>query len=98
MRLTDFNGLTDIMDNKKKGMFYPISYPIASDGRGSNNSNASHQWFIANRSMGENGSTTEWSVKYTLPVATSKNPTLPVLVAVQEANGSSNSIKPKKFR
>ena len=98
MRLTDFNGLTDIMDNKKKGMFYPISYPIASDGRGSNNSNASHQWFIANRSMGENGSTTEWSVKYPLPVATSKNPTLPVLVAVQEANGSSNSIKPKKFR
>lgn len=98
MRLTDFNALTDIMDNKKKGMFYPISYPIASDGRGSNNSNASHQWFIANRSMGENGSTTEWSVKYTLPVATSKNPTLPALEAVQETRRSDGRIKPKRFR
>ena len=98
MRLTDFNALTDIMDNKKKGMFYPISYPIASDGRSSNNSNASHQWFIANRSMGENGSTTEWSVKYTLPVATSKNPTLPALEAVQETRRSDGRIKPKKFR
>ena len=98
MRLTDFNGLTDIMDNKKKGMFYPISYPIASDGQGSKNSNASHKWFIANRSMGENGSTTEWSVKYTLPVATSKNPTLPALEAVQESRGSDNRIKPKRFR
>ena len=62
MRLTDFNALTDIMDNKKKGMFYPISYPIASDGRGSNNSNASHQWFIANRSMGI-GMRSEKSIK-----------------------------------
>lgn len=98
VRLTDFNALTDIMDNKKKGTFYPIRYPIASDGKGSNNSNASHQWFIANRSMGENGSTTEWSVKYTLPVATSKNPTLPALEAVQETRRSDNRIKPKRFR
>ena len=94
MRLTDFNGLTDIMDNKKKGMFYPI----ASDGQGSKNSNASHKWFIANRSMGENGSTTEWSIKYTLPVATSNNPTLPVLVPAQENRGRDNHIKPKRFR
>lgn len=98
MRLTDFNGLIDIMDNKKKGMFYPISYPIADDGRGATNSKASHQWFIANRSMGENGSTTEWSIKYTLPVATSKSPTLPAMLKVQDDRGRDHRIKPKRFK
>lgn len=98
MRLTDFNGLIDIMDNKKKGMFYPISYPIADDGRGATNSKASHQWFIANRSMGENGATTEWSIKYTLPVATSKNSTLPAMLKVQDDRGRDHRIKPKRFK
>ena len=76
MLISKFDGLSDIMKKKKAN----ICYPIADDGKGSKNSKASHQWFIANRSMGNNGTTTSWSVKYKLPVATSNNPTLPAMV------------------
>ncbi len=80
MLMTKFDGLSDIMKKKKAD----ICYPIADDGKGSRNSKASHQWFIANRSMGDNGTTTSWSVKYKLPVATSNNPTLPAMVRMDE--------------
>lgn len=101
MQLTRFDGLSAIMEKRKSD----ICYPIADDGKGSKNSKASHQWFIGNRSMGENGTTTNWSVKYVLPVATSKNPTLPALQItdnggqnqfVRETKGNIHT-KPKKF-
>lgn len=73
MQLTRFDGLSAIMEKRKSD----ICYPIADDGKGSKNSKASHQWFIRNRSMGENGI---WSVKYVLPEATLTDPTLPALL------------------
>ncbi len=73
MQITDFYGLEDAMKKKSAD----VCYPVADDGKGSLNSKASHQWFIANRSMGENGTTTSWSIKYALPKITSKNPTMP---------------------
>lgn len=94
MQITRFDGLAAIMEKRKSD----ISYPIADDGRGTTNSKASHQWFIANRSMGENGTTTNWSVKYVLPVATSNNPTLPAMLKVYDPSQRDNRVKPKNFR
>ncbi len=103
MHLTRFDSLAAIMDKRKSD----ICYPIADDGRGSKNSKASHQWFIANRSMGDKGTTTSWSIKYTLPVATSNNPTLPAMLRVEEGGDqhqggrrspNDNRIKPKNFK
>lgn len=103
MQITRFDGLAAVMEKRKSD----ICYPIADDGRGSKNSKASHQWFIANRSMGENGTTTNWSVKYVLPVATSNNPTLPAMLKVYDDGGHNqgsrrlhgdNRVKPKNFR
>lgn len=99
MHLTRFDGFAEAMETKKAG----IRYPIADDGRGSKNSKASHQWFIANRAMGERGTTTSWSIKYALPEATSADPTLPAALKVQDDNqggrGPQNHhrIKPKNF-
>ncbi len=75
MQITNFNGVTSVMNKEKAN----ISYPIADDGKNAVNSTASHQWFIANRSIGEDGSSTSWSAKYVLPKITSKNPTLPAM-------------------
>lgn len=75
MRLTQFDALSGVTKNGK----IPICYPIADDGENKKNSKASHQWFIANRSMGEGGTTTAWSVKYTLPACTNKTPALKAL-------------------
>ncbi|MBR0141226.1 MAG: hypothetical protein IJM19_03145 [Ruminococcus sp.] len=54
-----------------------ISYPIADDGRGSKNSKAHHQWFIANRASGAGGTLMAWSLKYSLPEITDEDITLP---------------------
>ena len=54
-----------------------MAYPVADDMSGSRNSKASHQWFIANRSSGKDGSSTAWSIKYPLPEITSDDLTLP---------------------
>ncbi len=103
MRLTRFDGLAAVMEKRNSD----ICYPIADDDKGTNNSKASHQWFIANRSMGDNGTTTSWSIKYTLPVATSNNPTLPAMLMAEEGGGQNkggirppngNRIRPKNFR
>ncbi len=89
MQITRFDGLADIMKAKKAD----ICYPLADDNKGSKNSKASHQWFIGNRSMGESGTTTSWSVKYILPKITSKNPTMPALENVCITADSSNANK-----
>lgn len=91
IQITRFDGLAAIMEKRKSGIYYPI----ADDGKGKENSKASHQWFIANRSIGENGTTTNWSVKYVLPVATSNNVTLPAMLKV---NDGDSRVKPKKFK
>lgn len=82
MQLSRFDGLASIMKEKKAD----ISYPVADNGENKKNSQASHQWFIGNRSMGENGTTTSWSIKYALPEATSQDPTLPALKREQDNN------------
>ncbi len=82
MQLTKFDGFKSIMEKKNAA----ISYPVADNGENEKNSQASHQWFIGNRSMGENGSSIFCSIKYTLPVATSKNPTLPALKRERDNN------------
>ena len=101
MRITRFDGLAAVMEKRKSD----ICYPIADDGKGKPNSKASHQWFIANRSMGENGTTTNWSVRYVLPVATSINPTLSAMQKVDGGHNQGNRrsqgdnrVKPKNFR
>lgn len=72
----DFMRIVDI--NTTKG--YKVSYPIAVDKTQNNiNSSASHQWFIGNRSMGEGGTTTKWSVKYVLPPIYADDISLPAL-------------------
>lgn len=54
-----------------------ISYPVADTGQDNINSKAHHQWFIANRSSGKNGTSTAWSIKYTLPKITDDDLSLP---------------------
>lgn len=87
MQITKFDGLSDIMKSKKAD----ICYPLADDDKGGRNSKASHQWFIGNRSMGESGTTTSWSVKYDLPGIMSANLTLPALFREKkyDSNGGS---------
>lgn len=94
MQLTNFNSFADVIRKKKAD----ICPPIADDGGETANSKSSHQWFTANRSMGENGTSTAWSVKYILPVATSKNPTLPALVKVDDENSCNKSGKNKNHK
>lgn len=67
-----------------------ISYPIADDCRGSENSKAAHQWFVANRSY--NGTTMEWDICYTLPKVRSKDLSLPAY----EKSGAQKSEKYKQ--
>ncbi|MBP3760987.1 MAG: hypothetical protein J6I55_05900 [Ruminococcus sp.] len=72
MKITDFNTTKKFLENGAV-----MSYPIADDGRGSKNSKAHHQWFIANRSSGEGGNLMAWSLKYSLPDITDEDITLP---------------------
>lgn len=77
-----------------------ISYPIAEDKtQKGTNATAHHQWFIANRSSGENGITTNWSIKYTLPRITDDDLSLPAYerrnVKKKSANGQGNKSKGK---
>lgn len=76
MQITRFDGLAGIMKSKNAD----ICYPVGDDGQGKKNSQASHQWFIGNRSMGEGGLGTAWSAKYDLPGITSDDVTLPALL------------------
>ena len=61
-----------------------ISYPIADTMENNKNSKASHQWFTANRSVGEDGNQTAWSIKYELPKITDDDLTLPAFERSEE--------------
>jgi hypothetical protein len=46
-----------------------VRYPLADNGSGSKNAEASHQWFAGNRTMGEGGKNPMTpSIKYSLPM------------------------------
>ena len=62
MAIVDFRYLEPHLDENTV-----VSYPLADDLKGRDNSKAAHQWFTANRSAGKGGTSTAWSVKYTLP-------------------------------
>ncbi len=67
-----------------------VTYPIGDDGKNKTNSKAAHQWFKANREMGSSdGTSTNWSVKYTLPKTSDSDRTLPA-VKYEEAAGRGN--------
>ena len=87
MQITRFDGLADIMKSKHAD----ICYPLADSNENSKNSKASHQWFIGNRSMGKDGTETNWSAKYVLSKITSKNPSLPALERVPAYSEDSTS-------
>ncbi|MCR4646753.1 MAG: hypothetical protein K5695_15315 [Oscillospiraceae bacterium] len=57
-----------------------ISYPKAIGGGKGDNAAASHQWFKANREMGEGGKSFAWSAKYTLPPVSKPDHSLPGFV------------------
>jgi CRISPR-associated protein (TIGR03986 family) len=63
--LKDLMVITDTQPASVNGA--QIAYPIGDDGGNSNNSQASHQWFIGNRQGGEGATGMKWIIKQTLP-------------------------------
>ena len=86
----------------KKGI--RLSYPKADNGKGGENATASHQWFKANREMGEGGSPFKWVVKDTLPFVGDAKHDLPGYVSIKNRdshydkgkNGGQQNRPPKK--
>jgi uncharacterized membrane protein YgcG len=76
-----------LLDACRKG--YKITYPVGDDGKGTVNSRAAHQWFKANRELG-GGTSTNWSVRYTLPRTTAPDRTLPAVRYEESAGGGGN--------
>lgn len=74
-----------------------ISYPLADDRKNKPNSKAHHQWFIANRSSGNGGTSTAWSIKYQLPKITDSDLSLPEYEKSGEQKNEKRRSKGKSY-
>lgn len=66
-------------------MVFFLAYPIGSDGGKTENSNASHQWFVGNRQVeGSDGRGTKPAFTYVLPDIPMESSSIPALPALEK--------------